>query len=394
MKISINFNEFVTKFFTIFCVTVPISMFYNINSIPLTFIIFVFWLLFFILEISKNGLKRMKICQETLIIFLFSFIQNLVLIFFKYQIDFSSMFTFFVSLLICTIFVKSYFDKHLAFRFMKIISLFASILIIIQSISYNFFRVVISGYIPFLDTNYSHYTGIIENNLIFRPSSLFSEPAAFGIYVGTFLLMCVYKKNINFKQIVILVIGMLLSKSSFSLGLLIFTIFILFIKYYKWFLKSNKLPYIIIFIICIVFILNLSVTQEMILHVVDFSSNNVISDGLLGRIGNYSSIKELGIENIIFGSGFINNDFGYLTGIGNLIVNFGIIGIIIYFISLVSLYTRGTKMSKTFIFLMIYISVFSNSILGLQPLIYFPLIMITNDNFEKSILKTRRENLC
>ena len=117
-------------------------------------------------------------------------------------------------------------------------------------------------------------------------------------------------------------------------------------------------------------------------HLFDKQNGNIVmASGLTQRVGsNEIVLNELkkSTQSLLFGVGFRNCDF-FLPGLIKFLYFYGLIGTTAFITLNAVLYRDLNTIGRKIIMLILVMSLFSNAILGVQPIIFYPLIF-ANEN--------------
>lgn len=359
-------------FFTFISVTTPILMPYSIWGVSLIQILLFIWIILFL--VFGNNIK---ISIKSGLFLLILIINTILINICKKDIDILTLLNYLFFLIASILFSKKYYDIRLGYILYKLISIFSTIYIIAQTFLYYLFGRVLSGYLPFFEIEYERNKQIINN---FRPSSIFMEPAGYALFIAMFLLLYLFfKRERNFSFLIFLITGIVLSMSSAGILSVIFIFFLYYLKNIKSIIKKMTITKVLLLFclsLLLIFILRKVGYVDFISEHLFDSTSNTLGSGIMGRIGNFTDILSLdnGID-LLFGHGFISYENGYLTGILRYIYYYGIIGIIVYYILLVCTFISKSQLSKVIVTISIVWSFFTNNILGVQPIIYYPLLV-------------------
>lgn len=159
----------------------------------------------------------------------------------------------------------NYFNYEYGVNLYKFIAKALSIYIIFQFIIYQLSGYYLTGFVPFLDINttgnvssfelISHYLKSASNNGYLRPNGFLLEPAACGQYLAPVLILYLFKSNnelsckYEYKNILIITVGMLLTVSANAYISLFFIYIIWIISNFRKKKISKKLLGVIAIII-------------------------------------------------------------------------------------------------------------------------------------------------
>lgn len=282
---------------------------------------------------------------------------------------------------------KKLIDVELLKKYVKNITLLSTLYIFLQYVMYKLGGIVLRGFIPWLPLYNEEYALRDYETLyqtMYRPTSLFLEPAHFSRYAIIGLIIILWRSDLNFKDILLGVMvsfGVLLSTSSQGY-LLLAVVWLLFALTRATKIKSDVVKLIIIIgVMCapvlIYIIFTLPYVQETILR----SLSGSISDSnsaLGGRLSGFLHFGDLSWFNKIFGAGFGNiPESGWLSSAAYWLYGGGIIIFAIYLIFLLASLVKLKRENKM-IFLIVFILFFSDdSFYSSMCVLFYSLSLLT-----------------
>lgn len=376
------------KMFTVFCSVAPVFTMYMIAGLPLVTVMAAVCVGYLFL---LGKARKVKVIYELLIILFMVLCNSAFFVLFPSktngELSATAILNFVFSIGVVGLFLKSNYLPHLGYTVLRRVSIFSTIFIIFQQIVFILFRIPISGYIPFLATDYIDvrikYASLGE----FRPCSFFPEPAAYATFISFFLLIYFFQEKKDYRIIALMVIGLLCSQASTGIALLLIVV-AMWLVFEKHIITYKNVGYIVVAAVGImigVFVAYKSgVLTKIIEHVVVSNNGRLeLNAGALGRIGAiqpYFKKYMTSTTNWLFGNGLCDfylysNVDTYIPGFFKMLLSFGIVGITIYLVALISMVSKKNVLSKLLALLMMISSFFMNPLLGMQPYIYFPLIL-------------------
>lgn len=282
-----------------------------------------------------------------------------------------------IYLLFVGIFVKDFFNVSLGLKFLKIVTIFSTIYLILQFILLKGFNFYLSGFIPGLPLNVEDLNNLEQlytSNIINRPRSIFQEPAHYASYVLVYLGLTLFNNVSKEKYTALMItIGLILANS--STGLL--TMAILLILYlFNYLSKIRKIEELLkytaivasIVILCILFS-----QTEIFKSFIDRTF--VTGNATKGRLGTYTIIFN---DVSLIGNG-MKDFYMYLPGIPRLYYYFGIIGILVFLIISVQLLLKKTGYRRIIVFILLISTIGTEIILGRYIVLYLPFILGKNE---------------
>lgn len=375
------------KHFTLLTVLTPIAMMYTVGSVPLvTWMMLLLQLEFIIFCIGSSSGNKCAVNKPLLFFFGYSLLASLFQMFFKdfTRIDFTAFVNYHFCLCMAMYGGENWFDYKKGYQWIKNISAFATGYIYMQSVLFKISGRVLSGFIPFLHTDYVESAEKVMQGVEYRPTSIFAEPAGYGIYIALFILLYIHiekKKNIAF--LAFLCFGVALSKSSAGM----ISITYVFLTYFlennsNRLIKRKTLLFIGVAILGVAMLYQMGYINVVMEHLFEKKNSGItMATGLTQRIGSYGVAWE-SLESTVqklFGVGFLKNQFFYLPGSMKLLYFYGMIGTAFFLLLHVWLYNTVSPLGKKIVMFAFVLSFFSNTILGVQPIVFYPLILADNE---------------
>ncbi|WP_404330370.1 hypothetical protein [Mesobacillus maritimus] len=307
-------------------------------------------------------------------------------------------FTFY--LLIIYYLSKKYFSIDYTSKIIKNVSILATIYILIQNISYNYFGIILKGFLPFIPVYTSHYEtydyASIYNMLFYRPTSFFLEPAHYSQYALIGLVVLLYKEKFNMKNIIssiFLTTGILISTSGQGLILAAF----LWVLYAVYILFSNTLSkqkrlfgmiFPILLLVILPFILQSDVVQNNISRILASGTGTAFAARAEGYFA--FGLKD-NIFTLFFGAGFGNTPEGiWYSSLAYLLYCTGIIGLVFFVGILLMFYINAKNLyTKMLIILCFGLSASAEIIHSFWVVLILSLICYSNHNVK---IKVRDNN--
>ncbi len=366
-------------------VLIPIFSSYKsiIPKIDLGMFIFLVVLFFNILKL-KSSKKNFFYGNIIWIIYItyiiFSIVISSIFNFSNFGFNF---FRFFKHILIINVLIYYTNNKRFNFNYaIKIyckVAVFASLFIYLQTILFYFFNIKLAGYFPNL-IMYPSYASRISTigNHMFRPTSIFFEPAHFIEFVILSLIFYLFYFEKGIIKIFIaffITSGIFLSTSGQGMIIATFIWMIWICRTLKKKRKREILNVILISILGIIlmYFLFKSENGRLALERIFSSSGN---HAAAGRIQGYIVFKNLSLPEKIFGIGYGNVPNMFFTSLIFNLICIGYVGTFIYFL----LYLIFFKYSKKFFLKLIVVinfilSVSSTAFMGVTLLFYFMFIV-------------------
>ncbi len=371
-RVSIS-GETLGKVLAFILVTFPIFFVYRtiISSVSISdsllvlcIIICLPYLLMQKLYLNKIALSFAAICIYLLLVLAFEIVSG-------YQADVLMKYIryltyFFVALVVCPKF-DCYTSAKKIYRFF---ACYTSLLIIVQYIGYYALGQKISGYIPFLPvmgtSDWQSLQSLSLSVSIYRPCSMFAEPAHYGAYAAGYLGISLGDDTDPAWVRILLTLGLMLSTSSTAIacGVLLWII---------WMVHNRKVTIkkmIIALLIVAGFILLIQTTS------IQYSLDRVLGTGLgvSGRFNTYMLLFE-DIKNdplgYLFGHGFIYEmKFIYIPGWGAFFYCFGIVGTFLLLFMVLQLWKNVNIEKRMLIAVLSVLSVGTLSLVSYNFMLY------------------------
>lgn len=392
--------ERLKKHFTLLVVFIPILMMYKVGPLPLVTWMMLFWIVEYLLFCIKvpSG-RKCKVTSALLVFFFYSFIVAILQMLKSdaVLIDFNAFLNYHFWLWIAIFWAKDWFDIEKGYIWLKEISIFSTIYIYLQSILYKTAGYVLSGFIPFLQTDYVESAEKVLQGVAYRPTSVFAEPAGYGIFIALFVLLYInVEKNMSVPFLFFLGFGVALSQSSAGLMSIAYVLLTnYFAKIRRGKIRRSYMLFAIAIVVGAFILYQMGYVDLVINHLFDSQNGHIImAAGLTQRIGDYGAAWESlnDLNQKLFGVGFLKNQFSFLPGSIKLVYFYGVIGTLIFMILHICLYNKVSYLGKKITLFVLALSFFANTILGVQPIIYYPLI-IAAGNLERREIYAGGERL-
>ena len=322
------------SFYSISMLLLPILFQYSTGVSTITIGDVLLFISLIYLVIAQKGKIIIKPILVLFIIYILIqtlFIKNEVL----FTLNTTLRFSFYI--ICCGLLFSLKIDSNVIIKYYKAICILVTTIIIIQTIAYRVFGIVIPGVLQFLkltDESLYNYEYALYHTNSQRCMSVFGEPSHFALYVLPCALICLLgserlsKKNVL--QAGFIILGILVS-TTFT-GLLGLFAVILIWLYYYW--KNKRIKARTFIVIMLLGILGLLFYQNSFV-------GRYLADGAIyqrqsfGRFDGYTYIAELKSSTIELLLGHGMNDTGrskgvYLAGWARMIYYYGFIGSFIY----------------------------------------------------------------
>lgn len=270
-------------------------------------------------------------------------------------------------------------------------SLFATVVLIVENMVYRLFGVYIPGFIPSMPLLCEEAINEQVKNIYImggRPFSFFSEPSAYGMYVGLclVLVMLIPGRDDHFFIRWFLTGGLILSGSTTGLSSVLVVYAVVFIKrlmhHNMRFFVKEYLFAITLLPLGIYILLSSSSVQSMIIRIINGGSS-------YDRIEGYKVFGiKYSIEEILFGHGMNDNieDF-FMSSFPRLYYYWGILGIIIISGLLIWLFKRIDRESKIVFLFVLFLNIATGWSWGQFNLVSYALVVPVTTLGESMMMK-------
>jgi len=390
-------------FLTCSIVLCPILMLYSIKISTVTFFDLFSLLSVCILVLSlllqnkllsildKAFLPLVPFCVCVFASFLFS------CILFGFQIDvlFRTL-RYLYYVLIVILFVK-FFDKNVGIKIFKWACIISTLFLFTQFVALQAFNKAISGYIKFLPMIDESLKAIAENASLIRnprPRSFFQEPAHYAAYISMFIfldLLYLKRSKINLPIDIFLFAGVIISSSTTGiimclLSFVAFFLKVIFEKRKKDIIIFSSLS--IVFVITGIILISLGFLDSVVSKVTNVQSFLARFDGYR-YVFDFSSFGSAFVT-LFFGRGMLDLGTFYLSGYPRLLYYFGIVGLLCFSYSLISVNKKALPFATFFMI----INLGTVSVLSPYMVLFFSLfISIAEPRKLKSFLRIKTLNV-
>ena len=292
-----------------------------------------------------------------------------------------SVLRYLLYLIFCFTASKNYIDFKYIFKIYKVISLIFAIYVFLQFIAYYLFHTIlpinvlsIFGFKTFDSVywydNISRYAG---NVVMYRPCSVFVEPAHYVVYQAPILYILtndiVDTNKRNFKYSLIILASILLSGSTTGIVIIAFCLIRRIINLFrKNFVKM--IAFSILILIFSVFFFNSTYGSRIVERTFSDASNGAIN----GRFSNAESVFSLSNHHMYIGNGMSYESDSYVPTFPRLFLSFGYIGTFIFIIMLLITYLKCNFIGRRILILFIITMVGTLSLFGISVVLYMSLI--------------------
>ncbi|AEE91893.1 hypothetical protein [Tepidanaerobacter acetatoxydans] len=279
---------------------------------------------------------------------------------------------------------KYYFNYDYGYKIYKKLAILFALYCIAQYFSYNFFSTVLPVNLFGLPTfddisaitskyNISMYqTGAV----LYRPRSVFLEPAYFAAYQIPILYLILNNKNE--KYLTKYSSAILITASIFLAGTTT-GILMQFLCWWKPIITELKkisfkfVNLIIIAIPCVYLFISSDYWQRVSNRII--SNDGTLGTSVTGRIQNYKIFFDgrLSWDQLLFGQGKWVS-VGYLPSYGELIISFGLVGLVVFSVVMLLTYLKTQKIGKAMTLLLLVMCIGTNTLFNITSVLMFFLI--------------------
>lgn len=381
------------KLMTLFFALIPILSIYSsrINGFNLAEMILLFLCFFLLLHQFSSGKLNTSGSNRILgVLALYIVFSNLIIAIPNgIEIDLfvrTTRFLFYIY--ISSFLFTNYLNLDLLTRYISNVALFSTFYISLQYVFYHLFNRVLSGYASFWPLYSGHYAvqdfDYIYSTHLFRPTSIFLEPAGYSQYALVALTLYLMSKREKYmiKDLIIPIIisiGIILSTSAQGIILSVFVWAIFFYKNFRnmSFYAKTSMTSLLILLLLIFAKSNSSIVSDSISRISFGSSTGAFS----ARFSSYSYFFEsMNVVERIVGLGFGTAPDGlWLASGAFILIGIGYIGfIIVNFFFLSSLIMSKSYVSKV-LTILFWFMFFGTSMFTSYMFIFYIVIIINHD---------------
>lgn len=333
------------KVLTFFVALIPILGIYKLGSIPLDIIFLTAGSIILIKKKTLFDYKLFFILSSFLIIGIFSVINNYSA---NEEYFFNNTYFGLLYFFIFSLIIKNA-DSRVFEKATLILGIFASIIVIIQFISYYLFNIPLEFKLPLnLIQARDKYLSPIEWG---RPDSLFLEPAHYSLFILPIMYNCLLRG----KKIIIAFFFIAIVLSTSTTGFIVS----LFLLFYHYIIKEKKILLTSVFFI-IIYLLSIFFTDVFLRNIEKIDPTNINSN--VRVLGTKNLVEYILNDQFFFGIG-LNQISSTYSGFDNYantffmtFISYGILGIIVLAILVRYLFKINNNKMYLFIFLFIMLS--------------------------------------
>jgi hypothetical protein len=290
------------------------------------------------------------------------------------------------------------FDYQYAIKILDNVAMWTSLIVVLQFISYivlgtSFSAIIYPLAIVDISSNADMYMNMRS---MFRPSSLFLEPSHFFQYVVLYFTILLFKKtndrNPNdMRKALFITMATIMSTS--GMGILI-----LAVEWTLWYIMcfvekksiGGVLKLFIIFFVAMVavpLIFNTNTVSQTIMRVFTTQKG---ANAIYARSVGYNELLNLDWGSVVFGNGYGNIlPYTYFNSISYTIWTSGIIGALLILLIFITVFIKGDRFAKLFIFLYFILIAVSETFIATTIVYYFSFLLCYEK--EKRVINTMKD---
>lgn len=360
-----------------------------ISGITYGDIMLIFATLIIMCYIGYSKIKLNRVITGELICYIFFILINSLVIwivkFGALQEGILSVLRYILYILWVAISAKYFFDFKYACKIYKILAIIFAVYAILQFIAFYVFNKVLPINILGLPAvNYVNQFYTAESihyyqngTLLFRPFSVFIEPAYFAMYEIPILCIvlneCISKEKRKYLFGLIISISLILASTTTGIILMVFC-------WYKPILIKMKkniktfFIFIVLLVIIGVYFINSPFMDKVLGRIIN--EDGTLGASVTGRIGKMHVLFDGTYEfsKILFGQGMWAETEFFLPSYGRIIIAFGIIGMLFILSMLAYSYKKANKLGKKMIILILITFIGTNTLFNISSVLMFTMI--------------------
>lgn len=359
------------------------------------FILFPFCCVYFLL--CMNNFKPNKKVKSIVIFSFFLVVLTLIsLLYTSFSVAFVNVLgrLIILFLTIVTIYVSvRLIDKNQLVFWAKFFSFIVVSFLIIQVVWFSSTGSTVSGKLPFLTIHNEQDSDIIfesVSGLIYRPTSFFLEPSQIGLFLAlTSSVILFYSDPVinksKFTYIIMFFVGSIFSTSGTAFGLILINICI-----YIFFIK-NKIPlfiklFIYLFIGITSIYLYLYIEQIYVFSRFLESQNRFTTFIIFfEKLDTFQKLFGVGIgNNASYFTNYLNMDWGFVSGFGLLLLQFGFVGLLLAIILYIYVFCLLSNRCRPIFIIYLVSMTFENLLYGYWMIAFISLAFINVGYGEKN----------
>ena len=298
-----------------------------------------------------------------------------------------SVLRYLLYVIFCMIIPRNYLNFEETYHKYKKIAIIFAIYAVLQFIFYKVFKKILPTNVLGLKTyggiyNYNSISRYSNQAIIYRPCSVFAEPAHYASYMAPILYMLVndvFEKNKTNKWLgVLIIISILISGSTTGIIAIMFCL----IKPVGRAMQKDlirKIFLVTLLVVALFIFFKTSYGNSILERIFSDKSYGAIN----GRFGNMDIIFS-DEYNLLIGDGLKTDIVGYVPSYTQLLISFGIIGTITYLFTVVQSFICCNNLGKTLLIEFLLICIGTLALFGISSILYFTLIYVNYGNNEEN----------
>jgi hypothetical protein len=379
------------NFYTVLFVICPILNCYDgpTGLIRLSlFLLFSVTILYFIGKVGKPLKLNKQVRAYLYLTYIFMFL-SFVSFIYSNDVQLISIIgrTTILILSIITIYVSSQLivrDKLVSL--LKVLSILVILFTAIQVIWLYLTGDTLSGHIPWLEVHNEQTKVIlysVGDSIIYRPTSFFLEPSQIGLFLGMALSVILFlpgrgEKDQGLMYIALFLFGAIISTSATAVGLVLANLMMFLWEKQQ---KSGAAKMILFWFIFIVFCFFISLIYDEIYVFSRFMESNSRFTTFLTYFNELDAFQQLigtGIgNNVHYFANTLDMDWGFVSGFGLLLLQFGYVGLTSTIITYLYLIKITSKKFRPFLVLYIVAMSFENLLYGFWMVAFLSLSFLS-----------------
>lgn len=291
--------------------------------------------------------------------------------------------------LMLSLLTSVYSDKEIFLRALRFVGVLSSIYGILQYIAANYFRVLLSPYLPFLTVIRLGIEEVMQRwtslGLHVRARAWFSEPASFALYLILCLAVELFVASRNkhkAKFVMLYCVAIVVSGSSTGM---IGTAFLLGLYAYRLLRTKNKKIFTRILlafyiavpiIFCILYCTG--IWERFVYHT--FAGGRGLQEQSHFIYIETAFGQKRPVVEILFGSGMQDTGDGYLPAWFRILYDAGICGFAVFLLMFFFVIKKGNQTQRILALLFVFLNAGTQAMMGSTCLLYFTAISMLTEN--------------
>jgi hypothetical protein len=244
-------------------------------------------------------------------------------------------------------------------KVIETVSTLAAVGVIVQSVVYYLFHlhlpmIVANWVLDAMQDSYRMFiaTGISRNEILYRPSAFFLEPAHLAQYTIVALISCLFRTRPKYYIAAVISLGTLLSTSGMGMVLTVFAWGVHALRLLREFKMkkglSRFLSVVVVALIAAALLSQLGIVQSAFAR---------FSGGLLGSTSEYNAvlgrtlywkvyITPLSGNSLLWGMGFAALPDVYFTGLMEILFCYGLVGVGLFYLTVIGIIIKTSGFGR------------------------------------------------